>query len=170
MQIVNNLLLLFQKRVYRVWFYIDFWAMNYERLQYIHQENGVTVLPIKVWMRLEIYEKIGEEDNQRIWKFKWLVLKVHKPKNADGTFTIRGQAARMTLEKIYPLSFPNFEKVLLLDEHSVRRSKLYYMRDKVGKKAKLKSNLTAERRNLDLVGMIQDNDVSVSHEVEQEIS
>jgi ribosomal protein L19 len=39
----------------------------------------------------------------------------------------------MVIEKIYPLSFEKFDKVLLLDEYKVRRSRLYYIRDKVGK-------------------------------------
>jgi large subunit ribosomal protein L19 len=45
----------------------------------------------------------------------------------------------MTIEKIYPLSFPNFDKVLLLDDYKIRRSKLYYIRDKIGKDARFKS-------------------------------
>jgi ribosomal protein L19 len=37
----------------------------------------------------------------------------------------------MTIEKIYPLSFKKFDKVLLLDDYKTRRSKLYYIREKV---------------------------------------
>jgi len=124
--------------------------MNDTRLQAVYNEQWIPVLPIKTWMRLEIHEMIGDEGNQRIWKFRGLVLKVHKPNHPDGTFTIRGQAARHTIEKIYPLSFPKFKQVILMDEHKVRRSKLYYMRNKIGKSAKLKSNISAERRNIDL--------------------
>jgi hypothetical protein len=78
------------------------------------------------------------------------VLKVHKPNSADGTFLVRGQTARATVEKIYPLSFPNFDKVILLDELKVKRAKLYFMRDKVGKSARLKSIIDPANRNLDL--------------------
>jgi large subunit ribosomal protein L19 len=52
----------------------------------------------------------------------------------------------MTIEKIYPLSFPNFEKVILLDDYKIRRSKLYYIRDKVGKDARFKSEIDASMR------------------------
>ncbi len=69
------------------------------------------------------------------------------PSQANGSFTIRGTVAGMTIEKIYPLSFPNFEEVILLDEYKVRRSKLYYIRDKVGKDAKFKSTITQQTRN-----------------------
>lgn len=57
----------------------------------------------------------------------------------------------MTIEKIYPLSFPNFAKVILLDQHKVRQSKLYFMRDKVGKAARLKSIVAADKKNTNLL-------------------
>ncbi len=87
----------------------------------------------------------------RIWKFKGLVVKVRKPAHPDGTFTIRGSVAGHTIEKIYPLSFPKFEKVILLDEYKTRRTKLYYIRDKVGKDAKFKSKITSDRKDTNLL-------------------
>ncbi|MCK9467057.1 MAG: 50S ribosomal protein L19 [Candidatus Absconditabacterales bacterium] len=125
--------------------------MNYDRLKNIHQKHSKYILPIKPGMFLEIHENVGEGDTKRIWKFKGLVIKVKKPNHSDGTFTIRGEVARMTIEKIYPLSFPNFEKVILLDDYKIRRSKLYYIRDKVGKDARFKSLISAENRGMDLL-------------------
>lgn len=107
--------------------------MNYDRLQDLYKKNGNQILQVKPGMQLEIHEQVGEGDNKRIWKFKCLVLKVKKPNHPDGSFTVRGDVARMTIEKIYPLSFDKFEKVILLDNFKTRRSKLYYLRDKVGK-------------------------------------
>jgi ribosomal protein L19 len=49
------------------------------------------------------------------------------------------------------LSFKKFDKVLLLDEYKVRRAKLYYIREKVGKAARMKSKITADRRNINIV-------------------
>ena len=89
--------------------------------------------------------------NNRIWKFKCLVLKVKKPSNPDGTFTVRGEVAGVSLEKIYPLSFPKFDKVILLDEYKTRQAKLYYLRDKVGKDARMKSKITSTQRNKDIL-------------------
>lgn len=125
--------------------------MNYERLKTIYDKSGQSVLPIKEWMQLEIHEKIAEWDGNRVWKFRWLVIKVKKPNNADWSFTIRWPVARMTIEKIYPLSYKKFDKVLLLDEFKTRRSKLYYLRDKVWKWAKLKSAISAENKDKDLL-------------------
>lgn len=108
-------------------------------------------MPIKTGMQLELHEKIGDAGAERIWRFKGLVIAVKKPNNPDGTFTIRGTAAGMVIEKIYPLSFPKFEKVLLLDEYQTRREKLYYIRDKIGKAARMKSKIASEDREKNLL-------------------
>lgn len=120
--------------------------MNNERLKKVYAGNQVSLLKIKTWQQLYIYERIWEWSNQRIWKFKGLVIKVKKPNHSDWTFTIRWKTAGTTIEKIYPLSFPNFEKIELLDEYKVRRSKLYYIREKLWKQAKLKSKIKSEKR------------------------
>lgn len=125
--------------------------MNFKRLKSLYDKNGYSILPVKSGMFLEIHEKVGEWDNTRIWKFKGLVLKVKKPNHPDGTFTIRWDVARMTIEKIYPLSFENFDKVLLVDDYKIRRAKLYYLRDKVGKGARLKSKIESSKRNTNLM-------------------
>ena len=113
--------------------------------------KGYHILPIKPGMQLEVHEEIGEGNNKRIWRFKWLVVKVRKPNHPDGTFTMRGKTAGHTIEKIYPLSFPNFKKVILLDKYKIRRAKLYYIREKIGKDAKMKSILSKNEKNVDLL-------------------
>lgn len=125
--------------------------MDFKRLKSFYDKNGYSILPVKPGMLLEIHEKVWEWENKRIWKFKGLVLKVKKPNHPDGTFTIRWDVARMTIEKIYPLSFGNFDKVLLIDDYKIRRSKLYYLREKVGKWARMKSKIAAWDRNSNLI-------------------
>jgi len=125
--------------------------MNHERLKYISDTNGYTILPVEAGMQVELHEKVGEGSTERIWKFKGLIIKVRKPGSADGSFTIRGLAAGQTIEKVYPLSFPKFEKVILMDEYKVRRAKLYYIREKVGKSARMKSKITADKRETNLL-------------------
>jgi len=122
--------------------------MNFERLKKIMEKKGYSLLNIKPGQYVEIYEKVGEGNSQRIWKFRGLVIKVKKPNHIDGTFTVRWEVAGHTIEKIYPLSFPKFEKVILLDQYKIRRNKLYYVREKVWKKAlKLKSIISDKERN-----------------------
>lgn len=130
--------------------------MNTQRLQSLRVHHGYHILPVQPGMQLEIHEKVGEGNNQRIRRFKGLVIKVRKPKHAEGSFTIRGKVAGVSIEKIYPLSFPNFTQVLLLDEYKIRRAKLYYMREKIGKDAKMKSILTQSERGVDLMKLAKD--------------
>ena len=129
--------------------------MYYNRLKNIYDKNQNIILPVKPGMFLEIHEIVWEWDTKRIWKFKGLVIKVKNPNQPDGTFTIRGEAARMTIEKIYPLSFPNFNKVILLDDYKIRRSKLYYIREKIGKDARFKSIIESEKRWTDLLALVK---------------
>ena len=124
--------------------------MDFARIKHLQEKNENEILPVKPGMLLEIHEKL-EWENNRIWKFKCLVLKVKNPQHADGTFTVRGDVAGVMVEKIYPLSFTKFKKVILLDVFKTRKSKLYYLRDKIGKDAKMKSKITSEQRDSDLM-------------------
>ena len=132
---------------------------NFERLKNVYNQNKYGILPITPGMILEIHENVWEGDTKRILKFKWLVIKVKKANHPDWTFTIRGDAARMTVEKIYPLSFPNFDKVLLMDDYKIRRSKLYYIRTKVGKDARFKSIIEHGKKWTDLLDLIKQDAV-----------
>jgi len=123
--------------------------MNFERLKHFYDNNGSKILDIKPGIYIEIHEK--DVETNRIWRFKCLVIKVKKPSHADGSFTVRGMVAGVEIEKIYPLSFNNFDKIVLLDEYKVRRAKLYYIREKVGKDARFKSKITAENRDINLL-------------------
>jgi len=125
--------------------------MNYERLQSVYSKNWYPIVPVRTGMLIEVHEKVWEGSTERIWKFRGLVIKTKKENHPDGTFTMRWTCSGVTVEKIYPFSFNKFEKVLLLDEYKVRKSKLYYMRDKVWKDARLKSIISAENRDLDLL-------------------
>ena len=125
--------------------------MNYERLQSVYSKNGYPIIPVRTGMFIEVHEKVWEGSTERIWKFKGLVIKTKKENHPDGTFTMRWTCSWVTVEKIYPFSFNKFDKVLLLDEYKVRKSKLYYMRNKIWKDARLKSIITAENRDSDLL-------------------
>lgn len=125
--------------------------MNEKRIASLRAAKWYHILPIRSWMELEIHEHVGQWSNKRIWRFKGLVIKVKKPNHADGTFVIRGKVAGHTVEKIYPLSFPHFDKVLLSDKFKVRRAKLYYLRDKVWKGAKLQTLLSNDEKGVDLL-------------------
>lgn len=113
--------------------------MNFDRLKKISEESWYSNLNLKPGQYIELSEQIWEGTNKRIWKFKWVILKVKRKWLHDWTFTIRWKSTWNTIEKIYPLSYTWFQKVVVLDQYKVRRSKLYYLRNKIWKQAKLKS-------------------------------
>ena len=140
--------------------------MNYQRLQSVYSKNGYPILPVRTGMLIEVHEKVWEGSTERIWKFRGLVIKTRKENHPDGTFTMRWTCSGVTVEKIYPFSFNKFEKVLLLDEYKVRKSKLYYMRDKIWKDARLKSIISAENRDSDLLKRIKVSEAPKAEEKE----
>ncbi len=107
--------------------------MNFSRLQAVYNSFGMKTIQVKTGQLLEIHETIGEGDNKRNWKFKCLVYGVKNASHPNGTFLVRGVTSGVVIEKIYPLCFEKFSKIVLLDEFKVRKSKIYFLRDKVGK-------------------------------------
>lgn len=80
---------------------------------------------------------IKEGAKERIQTFKGDVIKI----NGEGstkTFTIRKISNGVGVERIFPFSSPNLNKIEILKRGKVRRAKLYYLRGMVGKKARIK--------------------------------
>jgi len=119
--------------------------MNFERIKQLASMYDNKLWDVKVWQEVEIHEKITDGKNTRIWRFKWLIIKVKNPNLHTWTFTVRGKVLGINVEKVYPLSSVSIQKIILLDEKKVRRAKLYYIREKIWKDARLKSLLVWER-------------------------
>ena len=86
---------------------------------------------------VKVYGKIKEGNRERIQVFEGTVLKMQGGSNR-GTFTVRKTSNGVGVEKTWPLHSPNVEKVEVIRKGKVRRAKLNYLRDRVGKKAKVK--------------------------------
>ncbi len=86
---------------------------------------------------VKVYGKIKEGNRERIQVFEGTVIKVQGGSNR-ATFTVRKTSNGVGVEKTWPLHSPNVEKVEVIRRGKVRRAKLYYLRDRVGKKAKVK--------------------------------
>jgi len=119
--------------------------MNFERIKQIAALNNLKIWNVKPWQEVEIHEKATEWKNKRIWKFKGLIIKVNKKNSHDGTFTVMWKVLWVSVEKIYPLSTNIIDKIILLDEKKIKRAKLYYIREKIGKDARLKSLLSWDK-------------------------
>ena len=86
---------------------------------------------------VKVYGKIKEGNRERIQVFEGVVIKRQGGSNRE-TFTVRKISNGCGVEKTWPLHSPNVEKVEVVRAGKVRRAKLFYLRDRVGKKAKVK--------------------------------
>ena len=88
---------------------------------------------------VRVHQKIKEGGKERIQVFEGLVIAVKHGMGLNGTFTVRKIGANnIAVEKIFPIHSPNIIKIERIKTADVRRSKIYYMRDRFGKAAKLK--------------------------------
>jgi len=81
--------------------------------------------------------RIKEGDKERIQKYRGDVLQI-KGHGLTKTFTVRKMSNGVGVERIFPMASPNIVAVDVLKRGKVRRAKLYYLRELVGKKAKIK--------------------------------
>ena len=86
---------------------------------------------------VKVFFKIVEGTTERVQVFEGIVIS----KNNGGvrrTFTVRKISYGVGVERIFPLHSPRIEKIQVVRRGKVRRAKLYYLRDRVGKAAKVK--------------------------------
>lgn len=86
---------------------------------------------------VRVHGKIIEGNRERIQVFEGVVLKKQGTSNR-ATFTVRKTSNGVGVEKTWPLHSPNVEKIEVVRRGKVRRAKLFYLRDRVGKRAKVK--------------------------------
>jgi len=96
-----------------------------------------TVIPFNVGDTVKVYTKVVEGDKERIQLFEGAVIG-KKNGGIRETFTVRKISFGVGVERVFPLHSPSIEKVEIIKRGSVRRAKLYYIRAKKGKAAKIK--------------------------------
>ena len=95
------------------------------------------ITDFKVGDTVRVSAKVKEGNRERIQVFEGVVLKRQGGSNRE-TFTVRKTSNGVGVEKTWPLHSPNVEKIEVVRRGKVRRAKLNYLRDRVGKKAKVK--------------------------------
>ena len=89
---------------------------------------------------IRVHNKIKEGSRERIQMFEGTVIAKHGGGISE-TFTVRRVSYGVGVEKTFPLHSPNVDKIVVFREAKVRRAKLYYLRDRVGKAAKVKEKI-----------------------------
>jgi len=104
----------------------------------IEQQQIREDLPaFQVGDNVKVHYRIVEGTRERIQIFEGRVIRRHGAMNRE-TFTVRKISFGTGVERTYPVHSPKIEKIEIVNRGKVRRAKLYYLRDKVGKAARLK--------------------------------
>ena len=100
-----------------------------------------TDLPeLVVGNNVKVYQKVKEGNRERIQMFEGTIIK-KQGGGIGATFTVRRLSYGVGVEKTWPVNSPNIEKIEVSRKGKVRRAKLYYLRDRVGKAAKVKERI-----------------------------
>ncbi len=86
---------------------------------------------------VKVYVKVVEGDKERIQPFQGVVIG-RKGGGTRESFTVRKISFGVGVERVFPVCSPNIDRVELIKQGKVRRAKLYYLRTKKGKAAKIK--------------------------------
>ena len=95
------------------------------------------IVEFNVGDTVKVYVKVVEGDKERIQPFQGVVI-ARKGSGARETFMVRKISFGVGVEKIFPVYSPSINKVEVIKRGSVRKAKLYYLREKKGKAAKIK--------------------------------
>lgn len=107
------------------------------------------VSDFKVGDQVKVHFKIVEGKTERIQVYEGLVI-CFKNSGIGRTFTVRKNSYGVGVERVFPFYSPRIAKVELLRPGKVRRAKLYYIRDKIGKAAKIKELIIGKKRKVEV--------------------
>ncbi|MFZ2253355.1 MAG: 50S ribosomal protein L19 [Minisyncoccia bacterium] len=118
-------------------------------------------LGIKAGDTVRVHQKIEDKGKTRIQIFEGLVLARKHGDEAGATFTVRKVVDGIGVEKIYPLYSPRIDKIEIVRRSTVRRAKLYYIREKVAREIK------RQMRRMKLMGVSSESEIEVKAERER---
>ena len=95
---------------------------------------------IEIGSTVKVHVRIKEGEKERIQIFEGTVIAKNNSGIAE-TFTVRRVSYGVGVERVFPVHSPSVAKVELVRKGQVRRAKLYYLRDRVGKAAKVKEKI-----------------------------
>jgi large subunit ribosomal protein L19 len=110
-------------------------------LRKIEKENTRREANFRTGDTVRVHVKITEGDKERIQVFEGVVIKLRAGGNR-ATFTVRKISYGVGVERIFPLHSPAIDNVELVTSGKVRRARLYYLRDRKGKAARLRERET----------------------------
>ncbi len=97
----------------------------------------VDIPQFRVGDTVKVHVKIREGDKERIQVFEGVVIRRHRG-GVGATFTVRKVSYGIGVERIFPIHSPQIDKIEVVRKGRVRRARLYYLRDRLGKAARIK--------------------------------
>ncbi len=96
---------------------------------------------VNVGDTVKVHVRIKEGERSRIQIFEGTII-AKKHGGIEETFTVRRTSYGVGVERVFPINSPNVDRVELVRMGKVKRAKLYYLRDRVGKSAKVKEKIS----------------------------
>lgn len=96
---------------------------------------------LKPGWTVKVYQKIKEGDKTRTQAFEGLIIARKHGSEAGGTITVRKVSGGIGVEKTFPVFLPMIDKIEVVKKSKVRRSKLYYLREKTAKEIRRKTKV-----------------------------
>ncbi len=115
-------------------------------------------LGIKAGDTVRVHQKIQDKGKTRIQVFEGLVLARKHGAEAGATFTVRKVVDGIGVEKIFPLYSPQIDKIEIMRRSTVRKAKLYYIREKVAREVK------RQMRRMRLMNVSSESEMEVKAE------
>jgi len=115
-----------------------------ELIKFVEAENKATKEKFPKFSAgdtVNVHYKIKEGDKERIQQFQGSVIQVRNVNTSGETFTVRKVSSGIGVERIFPILSPNIEKIDLVRRGKVRRARLFYLRGRKGKAARIKEKL-----------------------------
>ena len=107
---------------------------------FVEKHKKAEVPAVAIGDTVKVHLKVKEGNRERIQIFEGTVI-AKKHGGIEETFTVRRLSYGIGVEKVFPVHAPSIEKVEVVRHGKVRRAKLYYLRKRVGKAAKVKEAL-----------------------------
>lgn len=101
-------------------------------------EKRANIPDFKAGDTVNVHVKIKEGNKERVQQFQGTVIQRKNPNTSGESFTVRKVSNGVGVERIFPLLSPNIDKIEVIKRGAVRRARLYYLRGKAGKAARIK--------------------------------
>ncbi len=122
------------------------------------KEAGVEMASIPTFRagdKLRVQVRIREGNNERLQAFEGVCIARHNA-GLGSSFTVRKRSYGEGVERIFPLYSPNLAEIEVVQRGQVRRAKLYYLRERQGKKARIAEDMTRAREDRNIAALNKD--------------